>query len=610
MSEREAAIGAARDWLSVNGDRGGTRYSTLGQINRKTVRELRPVWTYHTGDADPARMTNIECTPVVVDGLLYATTCSPTPDVVALEAATGIQRWRFDPWKDGPERPLLASGGVNRGVAYWSDGRESRILHGTSDGRLFSLDARTGRPDERFGRGGVLDLREGLEPEVRALSYGCTSAPAIFEDTVILGFSNGEGPSPNAPGDVRAFNVRTGKEVWRFRTVPRPGEFGAETWPADGWRQRGGCNNWPGANVDVRNGIVLVATGSPAFDFYGADRKGDNLFGNCVLALDARTGKRLWHYQTVEHDLWDYDNPTPPIACTVTHKGKRVEALAQLTKTGFCFLLDRRTGKPLFEVEERPVPLSTVPGEASSPVQVFPVKPPPISRQGFGPEDVTDIAPANREFVRKRLETVRTGPLFAPTDTQLIVRLPGFHGGASWAGGSFDPTTGRLYVNSNDIPRVHSLIKNAEGSRVPYRSTSLDRFVDQEGYPAVKPPWGNLIAIDLNKGSFAWRTVLGEYPELIARGLPPTGTESLGGTIVTAGGLVFIGGTKDAKFRAFDKSTGKLLWEYRLPHAGYATPCTYMVNGRQYVAIAAGGGGKLATPSGDEYVAFALPSDR
>ncbi|MFN3650645.1 MAG: pyrroloquinoline quinone-dependent dehydrogenase [Armatimonadota bacterium] len=600
-------VGTRADWLAVNGDQEGTRYSRLDQIDRRSVDRLQVAWVYRTGDADPPKWTNIECTPVVVDGTLYATTCSPKPKLVALDAATGEERWKLDPFQLEPRSPLLASGGVNRGVAYWTDGRSRRVLYATADGRLLSVDARTGRLDPRFGRGGVVDLRDGLERDISKLPYGCTSAPAIYGDLAILGFSNGEGPRPGAPGDVRAFDVRTGRERWRFHTVPRPGEPGHETWQGDDWKERGGCNAWSGASVDTKNGLVFVATGSPAFDFYGGDRKGDNLFGNCVLALDGETGKRVWHFQVVRHDLWDYDNPCPPVVCTVRINGRDVEAVAQVTKTGHCWVLDRRTGKPLFGMEERAVPKSDLPGEHSAPAQPFPLKPPPFARQGFTEADVTDRTPEARRRVLERLKEMRFGPIFTPTGTMPTVRMPGFHGGASWAGASFDPTSGRLYVNSNDIPREHALEASAPGSKDPYRNTGYARFVDHEGYPAVKPPWGRLTAIDLGRGEHAWQQALGEYPELRARGLPPTGTENLGGSIVTAGGLVFVAGTRDEKIRAFDKESGELLWEHPLPFAGYATPCTYEVDDRQYVVIAAGGGGKLQTPSGDAYVAFALP---
>ncbi|MBM3459748.1 MAG: pyrroloquinoline quinone-dependent dehydrogenase, partial [Armatimonadetes bacterium] len=525
------------DWIATNGDRGGTRYSRLDQIHPASVGSLRVAWSYRTGDANPRQFTNIECTPIVVDGVMYLTTVRVR--VVALDAASGRELWKFDPWPKGTEGRILASGGVNRGVAYWSGpGGTARVLLATSDGRLISLDAKTGRPDPAFGTGGEVDLRAGLERDLSRLPYGCTAPPAIYGNLAILGFSNGEGPRPGAPGDVRAFDVRTGKQVWRFHTVPRPGEFGHETWERDSWQERGGCNAWNGLTVDARNGLVFGGLGSPAFDFYGGDRKGQNLFGNCVLALDARTGRRVWHYQIVRHDLWDYDNPCPPVLCTVRRGDRRVEAVAQVTKTGFCFVLDRRTGTPLFPVEERPVPISDLPGEASWPTQVFPRKPPPLCPQEFGPDQVTDISPAARRDVLDRIRSMRYGPIFTPTGFQRTVRLPGFHGGASWAGAAFDPSTGVLYVNSNNIPREHALERTPSGSQDPYRNTGYGRFTDAEGYPAVKPPWGILNAIDLSAGEFTWRTTLGEFPELTRRGLPPTGTENLGGAIVTAGGLV------------------------------------------------------------------------
>lgn len=610
LAARTPEAGAGGDWPAVTGDRGGTRYSTLREINRDTVKGLRPAWLYHTGDADPANFSNIECTPVVVDGVMYLTTSNPRVKVAALDAATGKQLWRYDPFTGARPGMILASGGVNRGVAYWSDGAAQRIFLGTADGRLVSLNARTGVPDPEFGNKGEVDLRAGIERDISRLPYGVTSAPAVFQNRVILGFSNGEGTGPGAPGDVRAFDARTGMEVWRFHTVPRPGEFGHETWEAESWKERGGCNAWSGVTVDEANGLALVGTGSPAFDFYGGDRKGANLFGNCVIALDAHTGKRIWHFQTVRHDLWDYDNPTPPVLCSVKIDGKAREAVAQVTKTGFCFVLDRHTGKPLFPVEERSVPASDIPGEEAALTQVFPLKPPPFSRQGFSPAEVTNLSPSSTAYVLNRLKSMKYGAIFTPTGLQDTVRFPGFFGGATWSGASVDPTTGILYVNSNNIPREHRLEKLPAGSPYPYRNTGYGRFVDDRGYPAVKPPWGNLTAIDLNRGEFAWQSVLGEYPELTAQGIPPTGTENLGGTIVTAGGLVFIGGTKDEKFRAFDKATGKVLWEWKLPAAGYATPCTYWAGGRQFVAIAAAGGGKLQTKSGDAFVAFALPTVR
>ena len=580
------------EWLNVGNDKGGMRYAPLKQINRSNVKNLQIAWTYHGGDATPG--STIECTPVVADGVMYVTTSSLK--IVALDAATGREIWKYNPH----------SGGVNRGIAYWSDNKpngQRRVLMGTPDGRMLSLDARTGVPDPGFGTNGTLDLRIGIERDIKGTTYGVTSAPAVFENLVIPGFLVSEG-QPGAPGDIRAFDVRTGKEVWRFHTVPRPGETGNETWEGEGWKERTGVNAWSGFTLDAKRGILFCGTGSASSDFYGADRKGDDLFANCTLALDARTGKRLWHFQEVHHDLWDHDNPCPPIMVTVTQSGKRREAVAQLTKTGFCFLFDRLTGQPLFGVTEVSAPASDVPGERAAASQPVPLKPPPFSPALFTQDDVTNISPQAHDEVMNRLKSLRYGQAYLPPSMPGTVVSPGFHGGANWSGGSFDPTTGLLYVNSNNVPYICLLKPNAAGG---YDFGGYTYFNDKNGYPANKPPWGSLTAIDVSRGEFAWQIPLGEYPELTAKGVPQTGTENFGGTIVTGGGLVFIGGTKDEKFHAFDKATGKLLWDVKLPAGGYATPCTYMVNGRQYVVIAAGGGGKLRTKSGDSFMAFALP---
>ncbi|MEP0845113.1 MAG: pyrroloquinoline quinone-dependent dehydrogenase [Phycisphaerae bacterium] len=590
------------DWPNVGNDKGGCRYSTLDQINRGNVARLEVAWTWKTGDAGQG--TTIECTPIVIDGVMYVTTVRTK--IAALDAATGTPRWVFDPYA-GPPRPWVrASGGVNRGVAYWSDGKpggQRRILSGLSDGRLISLDANTGRLDPAFGREGVVDLREGLEWDTSKMSYGCTSAPAVFEDVVILGFSTDEG-LPGAPGDVRAFDVRTGRQVWRFHTIPRPGEFAGDTWPPDGWKRRGGANAWSGFTLDVENGIVFCGTGSASADFYGADRPGDNLFANCTLALEARTGRRLWHFQSVRHDIWDHDLPCPPVVVTVQHDGKPVQAVAQLTKTGHCWLLERKTGRPLFGMIDVPAPPSEIPGEQAAASQPEPLKPAPFSRQIITEADLTDLSPEARREALERLRAIAHDRVNTPLTERGTLVVPGLHGGANWSGAAFDPTTGRLYFNSNNVPNILSLKKNDRGG---YDFMGYGQFLDREGYPAIRPPWGNLNCLDLNTGEYDWQITLGEFPELTARGIPPTGTETFGGAIVTAGGLVFIGGTKDEKFRAFDKAAGELLWQFQLPAGGYATPCTYQVNGRQFVAIAAGGGGKLRTRSGDAYFAFALP---
>jgi quinoprotein glucose dehydrogenase len=598
------------DWPNVGNDAGGMRYSDLTQINRENVARLKPAWTYHTGELIERVGKTIECTPLIVDGMMYLTTAYLR--VVALDAATGTELWQFDPLKDHPFEHEPTSGGVNRGCAYWSDGQpdgERRILHGTSDGRLFSLDAKTGKLDPQFGDGGVRNLRDELEPNVASLGYGPTSAPAVWKDTVVVGVSCGEGPGIAAPGDIRAFDVRTGKQLWRFRTVPGPGEFGHETWQGDSWRDRGGANAWGGFTVDVERGLIFAGLGSAAFDFYGGDRHGENLFGNCTIALDAATGERRWHYQTLRHDLWDHDLPVYPNLVTVTHEGKAIDAVAQVTKTGYVFLFHRETGEPLFAIEDQRVPASDVPGEQAWPTQPIPVKPPPFAVQSFDETNVTNIGAANRASVLAELKKIRSGPAFNPPRLQGTVVIPGFHGGANWSGACFDPTTGLLYVNSNNVPNVITLVE-ANGDATPrygeFNHTGYNQLLDHEGYPGIKPPWGQLTAINLNTGEFAWQVPLGEHPELTARGVPQTGTETFGGSIVTAGGLVFIAGTKDERIRAFDKQTGEVLWEHPLPAGGYATPATYMVDGRQYLVIAAGGAGKLRTKAGDAFVAFAL----
>lgn len=600
--------GVAQEWPAVGNDRGVMRYSPLKAIDVGNVSKLEIAWEFKTGEMAAGQAKIMECTPLMVDGRVYFT--SGKLKVFALEAATGQEIWQFDPFESAPPTHPLASGGVNRGCAYWTDfqpGGQRRILHGTSDGRLFSLDAVTGKLDPDFGLAGVKDLREDLDMDLSKMPYGPTSAPAIVGDHVVVGFSCGEGPGPAAPGDIRAFDVRTGKQVWRFHTVPRPGELGNETWQGESWKNRGAANAWGGFSVDTERGIVFAGLGSAAFDFYGGDRHGQNLFANCTIALDGHTGKRLWHFQTLHHDLWDHDLPIYPNLVSVVHAGRRIDAVAQVTKTGFVFLFERETGKPLFDIQEIPVPPSTIPGEAAWPTQPHPVRPPAFAKTSMTEADVTNIAPENREFVLAEMKKLRSGPSFNPPSLQGTVVVPGFHGGATWSGASFDPETGWLYVNSNNQPNIVTLVEQPQGSSTRYRITGYNKFLDQEGYPAIKPPWGQLSAIDLNQGVIVWQSTLGQYAELTARGVPPTGTENFGGSIVTAGGLVFIAATRDEMFRAFDKKTGEVLWQTKLPAGGYATPSTYSAGGRQFIVIPATGGGKLGTPTADSIIAFALP---
>ena len=690
-----------REWPVYGGNKAGNRYSPLTQINTRNVQNLQVAWTYHTGDNTPEKGQEIQCHPIVVNGILYGT--SPRLKAFALRAGTGEQLWTFDPFKD--KEPTL---NANRGVVYWENGDDKRILY-TAGSTLYALNALTGEPIPGFGKNGEVSLHEGLgemlEREVKDLFVVATTPGIVYKDLLILGSRVSEGGDA-APGYVRAYDIRTGQIKWVFHTVPHPGEFGYDTWPKDAWKTVGGANSWSGFTLDEKRGIVFMGTGSASFDFYGGNRHGENLFANCILALNAETGERVWHYQTVHHDLWDRDLPCPPNLVTVNHNGRKIDAVAQATKSGFIFLLDRETGEPLFPVEERPVPSSDLPGEQAWPTQPFPLKPTPFARQVFTEADITNISPEAHAFVKEKFLKTRSGTPFIPPSQEGTIIFPGFDGGAEWGGNAFDPQ-GILYVNSNEMPwiltmvdvaarnaeivsqgqtlflstcaschgmdrkgdgqnipsllhigdrlskdDIHTVIKNGRGRMPgfqhlsddnrnalvgyllnlettatasidpgtapapallpafpyvsPFTITGYNRFFDPDGYPAVKPPWGTLNAIDLNTGEFVWRVPLGEFAKLTKKGTPPTGTENYGGPIVTAGDLLFIGATKDEKFRAFNKKTGKVLWEYQLPAGGYATPSTYEADGKQYVVIAAGGA-KMGTKPGDAYIAFALP---
>jgi quinoprotein glucose dehydrogenase len=688
---------ADRDWAVYLGDAASSQYSSLNQINTGNVHRLEVAWTYRAGDARADNRSQIQCNPLVIDGVLYATT--PQLKVVALDAATGRERWRFDPFAGGAD---LNSLGVNRGLVYWAEGRDRRILFAASH-YLHALDAGTGRPIPSFGKEGRADLLEDLDHDTRGLYLLSNTPGIVYRDLLILGSRVSEGPGPAAPGHIRAYNVRTGKREWIFHTVPHPGEPGYETWPPDAWQYIGGANGWTGMALDARRGWVFIPTGSAAFDFWGGNRIGANLFANCLLVLDAATGRRVWHYQFVHHDLWDRDLPAPPNLLTVQHGGRRVDAVAQVTKSGHVFLFDRETGAPLFPIEHRPVPASDLPGESASTNQPLPLLPKPFSRQQFTESEVTDISPEARANVLDRFRKVRPHQPFLPPSREGTIIFPGFDGGAEWGGSAVDPRAGVLYVNANEMPWIltmvdtrpkdgelafssghqmynqlcaacHGIDRAGDPLRtipslvgveqrvkredavlqletgkgvmpsfaflsrrqrelvtayafgeetsdsgkaettggnaldtIPFTHTGYNRFLDPNGYPAVKPPWGTLNAIDLNTGEYRWTVTLGEFPELTARGIPPTGTENYGGPAVTAGGLLFIGATKDEMFRAFDTTDGRLLWQSKLPAGGYATPSTYIAGGRQFVVIACGGG-KMGTPSGDAYVAFALPA--
>jgi quinoprotein glucose dehydrogenase len=672
---------AGPNWPAYGGGAADIRYSPLKQINRSNVGRLRIAWTYDANDGPGDPQTQ----PIVIDGVLFGVT--PKHNVVALAAATGKLLWRFDCG--------IAARGPNRGVTYWASGNDRRVFAAVQS-YVYALDASTGKPVQGFGKEGRIDLREGLGRDPQKQSVILTTPGIIYKDLLIVGGRNPEAlPAP--PGDIRAYDVRTGELRWSFHTIPHPGEFGYDTWPKDAWTYSGAANNWPGMAVDEKRGIVYVPTGSAASDFYGADRTGDNLFANTLLALDAATGRRIWHFQAVKHDLWDRDFPSPPVLVTVKHNGKLVDAVAQATKQGWLYLFDRANGQPLFPVEYRKYPESPVPGEVTASTQALPVAPAPYARQLLTEELLTNRTPEAHQWALERFRTLRSAGQFMPLAVgQETVIFPGFDGGAEWGGQAFDPETGLFYVNANDLPWTSSLAEDKGGhsgrevyltncgvchgdsmagappqmpsligiaakrqpqeiasivrqgaGRMPsfpnlsrqdlsalveyvvsgenkelapaataaappkYRFTGYHKFLDPEGYPAVVPPWGTLNAINLNTGKYAWKIPLGEYPELAAKGMKPTGTENYGGPIVTAGGLVFIAATNyDRKFRAFDKLTGKLLWETTLPMAGNATPATYQVGATQFVVIyATGGKARRGEPSGGVYVAFALPAD-
>jgi quinoprotein glucose dehydrogenase len=677
-----AAAAAYRGWPVYGGGPDQIRYSRLDQINRSNVGQLAVAWTYDSGETG-----GLQSNPIVVDGTLYTTT--PGHRVVALDAAAGTERWAFD---SGIELT-----GPNRGVTYWSEGNDRRIF--TAQGSyVYALEARTGQVIKTFGVDGRIDLREHLGRPPDAQSVRLTTPGVVYQDLLIVGGRVSEG-LPGSPGHVRAYDARTGALRWIFHTIPHPGEFGYDTWPPEAWTYSGGANNWAGMAVDHQRGIVYVPTGSAAADFYGANRVGDNLFANTLLALDAATGKRLWHFQVVRHDIWDRDLPSPPSLVTVTHDGQRIDAVAQTTKHGYVFLFDRATGRSLFAIDEHPFPPSPVPGEVAAETQPLPRRPPPFARQRLTEDMLTRRTPEAHKAALEAFRTFRSDGQFVPfTVGQDTIIFPGYDGGAEWGGSAFDPDTGLLYVNSNEMAWTGALAPNEEGNtarqvylrncaachrdklqgeppqmpaligiverrtaddiarairqgagRMPgfptltddevtalveylrtgrsreiedgsvspielkYRFTGYKKFLDLDGYPAIQPPWGTLNAIDLNAGEIAWTVPLGEYPELAAQGMRDTGSENYGGPVVTAGGLVFIGATNfDRTFRAFDKATGKLLWETSIPFSGNGTPATYEVNGRQYVVVPAGGGkaqGQLgpAKESGGFYVAFALP---
>jgi quinoprotein glucose dehydrogenase len=672
------------NWDEYLGGADRNHYSELTQINPSNVQNLKIAWTYDTPDSG-----QMQVNPLIVDGVLYGVT--PSVQAFALDAATGKQRWIFGD-------PLKAWHSTSRGVSYWTDGSDKRILY-TIGAFLYALDANTGKMIPSFGDNGRVDLHTGL-PEIAQKKFIISNTPGtIFEDLIIMPVRLSEGADA-APGDIRAFNVKTGKLAWTFHTIPYPGEKGYETWPKDAYKNEevGAANNWAGMAVDRKRGIIYVPTGSAGYDFYGGKRVGQNLYANCLLALNARTGERIWHFQTTHHDIWDRDLPAPPNLITIKKDGKTIDAVAQTTKQGYIFVFDRETGKPLFPIKEVKALPSKLEDEIAWPTQPLPTKPAPFARQAHNltEKDISPYAEDRLDLIKlfKKYDKRR----FAPPSKEGTVILPGFDGGAEWGGAAADPKDGILYVNSNEMPwiltmvdapkpdalmhlplgektyilscqtchgadrkgnpksnypslididkkldraAINNIVSNGKGMmpgmsalsadekqavidfitgmekkevataatpsvKMPYlkyQSTGYNKFLDSKGHPAIRPPWGTLNAVDLNTGNYLWQIPLGDEPNL---NIKNTGTENYGGPVVTASGLLFIAATKDGKFRAFDKKTGKLLWETTLPAAAFATPSTYQVNGKQYIVLACGGT-KLGTPKGNKYVAFALP---
>jgi quinoprotein glucose dehydrogenase len=728
-----AVMETGRDYPVYGGNKKGNRWSPLTQINKSNVKDLQVAWSYDSRDKQDTgqprqRPREIQCQPIVVNGILYGTTASLK--VFALKAGTGEEIWKFEPEKD--EQKF----NTNRGVVYWEDGNDKRILY-TAGSKLYALDALTGKPAAGFGVNGRVDLHEGLDANlghgVGDLSVTATTPGVVYKNILVIGSSVSESGDA-APGHIRGFDVVTGRLKWTFHTIPQPGEFGYETWPKDAYKRFGAANSWGGMTVDEKRGVVYFGTGSPCSDFYGGDRAGINLFANCIMALDAETGKMKWYFQTIHHDLWDRDIPCPPNLATVKHDGKMVDVVVQSTKDGVVYVLDRDSGTSLFPVEERPVPGGGVPGEHPWPTQKYPVKPLPLSHQQLTEDDLTNISPGANAFARQRFAQVHqpVNKFVPPSESGTF--LFGYSGGAEWGGNATDPD-GVFYQNANedawDLEMIdvvardkalaslsygnvqyvkrcsfcHGMDRKGSGNQFPtllniaakrsaasigaliltgsgrmpsfpnisdkdrsaivsflmgtekkpaaaaraitaaplaakapspaagtptpaptsehneqpdtsavnkngfpytpwYVSKVWRPFRDQDGYNAIKPPWGTLNAIDLNTGDYLWRVPLGEFPELTKKGIPITGTESYGGPLVTAGDLVFIAATRDERIRAFDRHTGKIVWEYQLPAGGFATPITYEVDGKQYLVIAAGGA--RGKPPGGWYIAFAL----
>jgi quinoprotein glucose dehydrogenase len=692
-------------WESYKGSPEGIHYSSLTEVDTSNVSQLNVAWEYHTGDADTVAHSQMQCNPIIVNGILYGT--SPQLKLFALDAATGTEKWVFNPAQPvGDNQFLHFILNNNRGVTYWSDGNSDKRIYYATGPKLYAINAETGMPVQSFGKNGSIDLHDGLDrPNIADLYVTATSPPVIFNDILITGTRVDEG-ALSAPGHIRGYDVRTGKQKWIFHTIPYPGEPGYETWDdKDAYKFIGGANAWSGLTLDLKKGIVFAATGSASYDFYGGKRTGANLYANCLLALDATTGKRIWHFQVIHHDVWDRDLSSPPALVSINKNGNNVEAVALTTKTGFIFVFERTTGKSLFEINEISVPTETdLIGEKLSPTQPYPSLPAPFMRQKIDSNELNTFLPDSSIIdLRKRLAAAKHNHMYNPITLKGVIEFPGLDGGAEWGGPTYDPETNLLYVNANEIPwelqairiepkptktettgqagirlfqancmACHGADRKGSGNfpsivdaaarynhstadelirlgrrmmpafaqlsveernaiisyilddkqrkakpytgpslpldshyRMPYSVKGYNKFLSLEKYPAIKPPWGTISAVNLATGAYAWQKPLGN-DSTVRGNTEPTGIENYGASVVTKGGLLFIAATKDGRFRAFNKRTGKLLWEFRLPVPAFATPAVYQLSGKQYIVIACGGG-KSGLKSGDSYIAFALP---
>ena len=576
--------GQSGDWPNVGNDPGGMRYSLLTQITASNVNKLVRAWTYDMGEPGGG-FRGTEATPIVVNGIMYFST--PGGKEVALNAATGAEVWKYD------LREVTPTGrGAKYGVSWWpGDGKAvPRIVVATTDGLLIQLDAKTGKLFRTVGDNGIVDLKVGMVEKYGG-GYTPGSTPAIYKNLAILSPTTGEQGRYGIAGDPRAFDLQTGKEVWRFHTVPQPGEAEFPSWGVDGWQDRRGPGAWVPMTVDVANGLVFVPLGNATDQNYGGNRPGKNLYATSLIALDANTGKLKWYYQTTHHDIYDWDVNAPPTLIEVTKDGKKIPAVAQSTKLGLMFILDRFTGKAVFGDEERPIPDTDAPGDHAWPTQPFPLKPGPISRISMTREEVSKISPETEQTCKAQYDkAVQMGP-YTPYGMMPSLVFPSSEGGGSWSGASFDPGLGYIFVNTRSVGPLAKLNPTTSSGILPSYAKQKIPFEDQNGFPCSAPPWGELMAVSATTGDIVWRVPLGEYKELTAKGVPKTGTPNAGGPIITAGGVLFIGATADLMFRAFDPKTGKELWATQLENNAVNTPITYSAgNGKQYVAVWAGGG--------------------